>query len=110
MYLLTTDIDLNDPRDRSITSSIYPTDKEKRLQQGDSFGFGGLGLPEVLGIHPAVYHLNEGHSALLAIEIIRHEMEERLIPFGEARELARRRSFLPSILCCWRGMMFFQTI
>ena len=46
---------------------------------------------EVLGIHPAVYHLNEGHSALLAIEIIRHEMEERLIPFGEARELARRR-------------------
>ncbi|MEK9171382.1 MAG: alpha-glucan family phosphorylase [Patescibacteria group bacterium] len=91
VYLLTTDIDLNDPRDRSITSSIYPADKEKRLQQEIVLGLGGLRLLEVLGIHPAVYHLNEGHSALLAIEIIRHEMEERLIPFGEARELARRR-------------------
>lgn len=91
VYLLTTDIDQNDPRDRSITSSIYPMDKEKRLQQEIVLGLGGLRLLEALEIHPAVYHLNEGHSALLAIEIIRHEMEERLIPFGEARELARRR-------------------
>jgi starch phosphorylase len=46
---------------------------------------------EALGIHPAVYHLNEGHSALLAIEIIRHEIEERLIPFKQAQDLAKRR-------------------
>lgn len=91
VYLLTTDIDLNDSRDRAITSSIYPGDKEKRLQQEIVLGLGGLRLLEILGIHPAVYHLNEGHSALLAIEIIRHEIEERLIPFDEARDLAKRR-------------------
>lgn len=91
VYLLTTDIDLNDPRDRAITSSIYPTDKEKRLQQEIVLGLGGLRLLEALGIHPAVYHLNEGHSAFLALEIIRHEMEERLIPFTEARGLAKDR-------------------
>lgn len=91
VYLLTTDIDLNDPRDRAITSSIYPTDKEKRLQQEIVLGLGGLRLLGALGIHPAVYHLNEGHSAFLALEIIRHEMEERLILFGEARNLAKDR-------------------
>ena len=91
VYLLTTDIDLNDPRDRAITSAIYPGDKEKRLQQEIVLGLGGLRLLETLGIHPAVYHLNEGHSAFLAIEIIRHEIEERLIPFDQARDLAKRR-------------------
>ena len=91
VYLLTTDIDLNDPRDRAITSSIYPSDKQKRLQQEIVLGLGGLRLLEVLGIHPSVYHLNEGHSALLALEIIRHEIEERLIPFDQAKDLAKRR-------------------
>ena len=91
VYLLTTDISQNEPRDRAITSSIYPRDKEKRLQQEIVLGLGGLRFLEVLGIHPAVYHLNEGHSAFLATEIIRHEIEERLIPFDQARDLAKRR-------------------
>lgn len=91
VYLLTTDIGQNDPRDRAITSSIYPADKEKRLQQEIVLGLGGLRLLEALEIHPAVYHLNEGHSAFLALEIIRHEMEERLIPFDEARNLSKDR-------------------
>lgn len=91
VYLLTTDINQNDLRDRAITSSIYPADKEKRLQQEIVLGLGGLRLLEALEIHPAVYHLNEGHSAFLATEIIRHEMEERLIPFDQARDLAKRR-------------------
>ena len=43
VYLLTTDIDLNDPRDRSITSSIYPADKEKRFQQEIVLGLGDCG-------------------------------------------------------------------
>ncbi|MBI2309306.1 alpha-glucan family phosphorylase [Candidatus Collierbacteria bacterium] len=91
IYLLTTDISLNEPRDRAITSTLYPGDKEKRLQQEIVLGLGGLRFLEVLGIHPAVYHLNEGHSAFLAIEIIRHEIEERLIPFDQAQALAKRR-------------------
>jgi len=91
VYLLTTDISQNESRDRAITSSIYPEDKEKRLQQEIVLGLGGLRFLEAMGIHPAVYHLNEGHSALLALEIIRHEIEERLIPFDEAKDLAKRR-------------------
>ncbi len=91
VYLLTTDISQNEPRDRAITSSLYPGDKEKRLQQEIVLGLGGLRLLGALGIHPAVYHLNEGYSAFLAIEIIRHEIEERLISFDSARDLAKRR-------------------
>ena len=51
---------------------------------------GGLRFLEALGIHPSIYHLNEGHSAFLALEIIRHEMTERMIGFDHALDLARR--------------------
>ena len=90
VYLLTTDYPGNDPRDCCITDQLYPPDKEKRLQQEIILGLAGLRLLEALGIHPSIYHLNEGHSAFLALEIIRHEMTERMIGFDDALNLARR--------------------
>jgi len=90
VYLLTTDCPGNDPRDCCITDQLYPPDKEKRLQQEIILGLAGLRLLEALGIHPSIYHLNEGHSAFLALEIIRHEMTERMIGFDDALNLARR--------------------
>lgn len=90
VYFLTTDCPGNDPRDCCLTDKLYPADKEKRLQQEIILGLGGLRLLEALAIHPSIYHLNEGHSAFLALEIIRHEMSERLIGFDDALNLARR--------------------
>ena len=91
IYMMDTNCEENQPADRSITDRLYANDKETRLKQEIILGIGGLRLLEALNIHPLVYHLNEGHSAMLALELIRHEMKERNIGFDEAKQFARRR-------------------
>lgn len=91
IHLLDTNIDENSDSDRAITDRLYVGDKETRLKQEIILGIGGLRLMETLGIHPAVYHLNEGHSAFLTLELIRHQMEERNLSFDQAKQFARRR-------------------
>lgn len=91
IHLLDTNISENNDSDRSITDRLYVGDKETRLKQEILLGVGGLRLLETLGIHPAVYHLNEGHSAFLTLELIRHQMEERNLNFEQAKQFARRR-------------------
>ncbi len=91
VYLLDTDLQENTEGDRRITDRLYVGDKEVRLQQELVLGIGGLRFLEALGIHPSTYHLNEGHSAFLALELIRHQMQERSISFDEAQQFARRR-------------------
>mgnify|MGYP001570247206 CR=1 FL=1 len=75
----------------SCSGKLYTTDKETRLKQEIILGIGGLRALEALGIHPIAYHLNEGHSAFLALELIRHEMQEHKIGFEEAIIIARKR-------------------
>ena len=89
VFFLTTDMEGNSPGDRSITEKLYPPDKERRLHQEMILGIGGLRMLEALEYHPVVYHLNEGHSAMLALEIIQHEMRERLIGFSDAISMER---------------------
>lgn len=90
-YFLDTDIEENVAEDRRITDRLYVGDKETRLKQLLLLGVGGMKLLEMLGKHPAIYHMNEGHSAFLAFELIRHEMAERGLSFDEAKQFARRR-------------------
>lgn len=94
VYLLDTDIEANNPADQRITERLYVAHSEMRLKQEIILGIGGLRLLEALGIHPSLYHLNEGHSALLALELIRHQMDERSLSFDEAKAFARRRLLL----------------
>ncbi|MFA6603349.1 MAG: alpha-glucan family phosphorylase [Patescibacteria group bacterium] len=94
VYVLDTNCEENLPADRGITDRLYDNDKETRFKQEIVLGIGGLRLIEALGIHPIVYHLNEGHSAMLALELIHHEMHERHIGFDEAKQFARRRIVL----------------
>jgi glucan phosphorylase len=89
-YLLDTDFEKNDPRDRKITEELYNEDRDLRLKQEILLGIGGFRLLERLGHHPAVYHLNEGHSAFLALELVRHEMEHQRVGFSKAVEYAKR--------------------
>lgn len=88
VYLLDTDIQENKQDDRGITARLYISDKETRLKQEIILGIGGYRLLKALGITPSVYHLNEGHSALLAFELIKHEMERGKVGFGKACSFA----------------------
>jgi starch phosphorylase len=87
-YLMDAHHDLNAPWDRELTARLYGGDQEMRIQQEIVLGIGGLHVLRALGIDPAVYHLNEGHSAFLVLERIR-EMIEAGVSFEEAREQVR---------------------
>lgn len=91
VYLLDTNLSNNSEADRAITDRLYIGEKETRLSQEVVLGVGGLRLLETLGVHPSIYHLNEGHSAFLILELLRHEMHERNLGFSEAKQFVRRR-------------------
>jgi starch phosphorylase len=68
VLLLDTDNPLNDPADRPITHILYVRGREMRLHQELILGVGGVRALHALGIKPAAWHLNEGHSAFLLAE------------------------------------------
>ncbi len=84
LYLLDTDVPENDPRDREITGQLYGGDLETRIQQELILGIGGYRALEALGLEPTVYHMNEGHSAFLALEEIGRAMRQGERSLGEA--------------------------
>jgi starch phosphorylase len=88
LFLLDTNLAENRPEDRDITDQLYGGGSEMRLQQEILLGIGGYRALEALGLRPTVCHMNEGHSALLALEWVRNLMQERGLSFDEAREVA----------------------
>ncbi|MFQ5855554.1 MAG: alpha-glucan family phosphorylase [Anaerolineae bacterium] len=88
LYLLDTNIPANRPGDRDITDQLYGGDLEMRIQQEIMLGIGGYRALEALGVEPTVYHMNEGHSAFLALERVRRIMDTHSLSFAEAREAA----------------------
>jgi glycogen phosphorylase len=83
LYLLDTDIPLNDPENRRISSTLYTSGKEERLRQEIVLGIGGRKVLHQLGIMYSSVHLNEGHPAFALLERIR-ERVTRGIGFEEA--------------------------
>jgi starch phosphorylase len=90
LYLLDTNVDGNDEIDRLITGHLYGGDRETRCVQEMVLGIGGVRLLRRLGIEPHVFHLNEGHSAFLTLELSR-ELAERGVSFDEAAADVRSR-------------------
>ena len=88
LFLLDTNIVANQPEDRDITDQLYGGDSEMRIRQEIVLGIGGYRALEALGLQPTVYHINEGHSAFLALERTRRLMETHNCSFPEAREAA----------------------
>jgi glycogen phosphorylase len=88
LYLLDTNIPVNNKQDEDITDALYHGDSELRMKQEIILGIGGMRALEKLGISPSVCHMNEGHSAFLALERIRMLMRNRNLSFAEAREVA----------------------
>jgi len=70
VFLLDTDLDGNDPYDRHLTDHLYGGDTYYRLCQETVLGLGGVALLQALGMKPEVYHMNEGHAALLSIGLL----------------------------------------
>lgn len=88
LILLDTNLPLNMEEDRRITGQLYGGDREMRIQQEILLGVGGVRALRELGITPAVWHINEGHSAFLTLERLR-EMVSQGVPAATAREAIR---------------------
>ncbi|SFM71270.1 phosphorylase / glycogen(starch) synthase [Chitinophaga sp. YR627] len=89
LYLLDTDIADNTTADRLITSRLYPSDRETRLQQEIILGQGGVRLLNALQVTTDVYHCNEGHAAFLSIERIAQLILHNHLSFDDALEVVR---------------------
>ena len=90
LYMLDTNIPENVlPQDRDITDSLYGGDIDTRIRQEIVLGIGGMRALNAMGLKPTVFHMNEGHSAFLALEQIRLYMRDHGLAFDEALEAAR---------------------
>ncbi|MBA2731404.1 MAG: alpha-glucan family phosphorylase [Acidobacteria bacterium] len=91
LYLLDTNITENEETDRWVTGHLYGGDRETRIVQEMMLGIGGVRLLRRLGIEPHVFHLNEGHSAFLTLELAREVREAEGVSFDEASRKVRER-------------------
>jgi glycogen phosphorylase len=87
LYLLDTDTPENRAEDRLITAELYGGDLEMRMRQEIMLGIGGVKVLSALGIDAQVFHMNEGHSAFLALERIRLNVVEKKLDFYSALQL-----------------------
>jgi starch phosphorylase len=103
VILLDTDLDDNQPSDRNITGALYGGDDAYRLKQEMVLGIGGTRLLHALGFEITAYHMNEGHSALLGLELLRRysrspeEVRPGELPYDlpRVRELCRFTTHTP---------------
>ncbi len=92
LYLMDSDIDVNNPEDRDTTACLYGGDQETRIRQEIILGMGGVNLLRRLGLNPTVYHMNEGHSAFLNLELIKNTIKEKQVSFEVARDIASSKT------------------
>jgi starch phosphorylase len=74
IYLLDTDLDGNSGWDRGLTDHLYGGDTNYRLQQEIVLGMGGVRMATALGLQVNVYHMNEGHAALLTLALLESQL------------------------------------
>jgi glycogen phosphorylase len=86
LLLLDANLEQNAPVDRSITGPLYGGDQEFRVRQEIMLGIGGVHALEAVGLSPTICHMNEGHSAFLALERIARVMRDKGVGFQVASE------------------------
>src|ERR1700756_2090129 len=87
LFLLDTDTPENSAEDRLITAELYGGDLEMRMRQEIMLGIGGVKALSALGIDAEVFHMNEGHSAFMALERIRLNVVEKKLDFYSALQV-----------------------
>lgn len=89
IVLLDTDLEGNEQRYRDLTAHVYGGDQANRIGQEVVLGIGGVRMLRAMGIRPSIFHMNEGHSAFLTLELLREQLETgHTLP--RAEEFARR--------------------
>ncbi len=93
VYFLDADLEQNDPADRVLTDHLYGGDTNYRLRQEAILGIGGARMLRALEYEPSVYHMNEGHAALLTIPVLEQELHGAGLQTATERNLeaVRRR-------------------
>jgi starch phosphorylase len=86
LFLLDANLEINTPADRAITGPLYGGDQEFRVRQEIMLGIGGIHALEAVGLSPTICHMNEGHSAFLALERIARVMRDKGASFQVASE------------------------
>ena len=89
LYLLDANLPENPAHYRDLTLRVYGGDSATRIQQEILLGVGGVKLLRALGEQPRVFHMNEGHAAFLALELIREKMADD-ISFDIALDTTRQ--------------------
>jgi starch phosphorylase len=84
LYLLDSNDPMNDAADRSFISRLYDDQPEFRLIQEMILGIGGWKLLDILGLHPEVCHINEGHAAFAVLERAKSFMRQTNVSFPVA--------------------------
>ncbi|MBZ0115167.1 MAG: alpha-glucan family phosphorylase, partial [Thermoanaerobaculia bacterium] len=92
LLLLDTDIQQNAPTDRHITGQLYVRGRAMRLLQEIVLGIGGVRALDALKITPSVFHINEGHSALLQLQRLEDLGGTQGIELEKALEPVRQRT------------------
>ncbi len=91
LYLMDTDVDDNQPWERDLSARLYYGGHDMRLKQEMLLGLGGVQVLRKLGYDPTVWHMNEGHSAFLLIELLREKMRGGM-SFADAKEEVRKHT------------------
>jgi glycogen phosphorylase len=91
LYLLDTNIPENVETDRWVTGHLYGGDRETRIVQEMLLGIGGVRLLRKLGVTPHVYHLNEGHSAFLTLELAREVIQQQQLKMTDAIPMVKQQ-------------------
>lgn len=92
LYLMDSDIDKNSPVDRETTLKLYGGDQDMRIRQEIVLGIAGVRLLKKLGLNPTIYHMNEGHSAFLTLELIKNTIAEKQVSFEIARDIVSSKT------------------
>jgi len=109
LFLLDTNIPENTLSDfRDITDQLYGGDSVMRIRQELVLGFGGLRALKAMNLAPTVFHMNEGHSAFLAIERIRVMMQEEKLSFDEALFATRNNNIFTTHTSVPAGIDLFH--
>jgi glycogen phosphorylase len=78
VYLLDTNLPANSEWDRTLTDTLYGGDEHYRLCQEIVLGMGGAALLQAIGYEAGtIHHLNEGHSALLTLQLLERQLDGR---------------------------------
>src|ERR1700730_17241772 len=93
IYFLDADLEGNDPKDRELTGALYGGDPYYRLSQEVLLGVGGVRMLRALGYTDLMrYHMNEGHAALLTMELLDEEAKRAGRTSVKAQDIERVRN------------------